>query len=496
MIVREKGFHPNYRNRKILEICLSIIAGLLLGLLIVFDSFLPLSSEFQKLILVIPFVLIIVILFDNLEKLVLVVFALGVPLNLDVSLIVSPYAANTENIRKGLRTLITTTELRISIVTIALLIGYVLWLVSPGGTEHKPVRFYASTTIPALGFIFLSILSVIQATDKQLWFFRVEQLIEVFLVYFYLVNHIQTTHDMQFFMIVFLGGLLAESVLMIIQWITGLNFVFAGIEVSSMGPMRIEGTLGNTGPAAGYLSAMSIIAMAMIWGFQTKNQKRFAAITMVLSIIALISTGSRIGWVGFALTLMAFLLAGQKYGWIKPRALFLITMLAFLIGTSFFGIISERLSTLNDSSAQSRPMMWKLAWNIIQAHPWLGVGAGNYALMTRKYYTPDIGLESEVFDKIVHNAYLGVWAESGTFALLSYVGFLGLAFLSAWSCIRSHSKFVSRLGMGLALAIISLCIQMVTGTFHTRPITLFVWLLVALAASLPNLEKEKTVSLI
>jgi hypothetical protein len=48
---------------------------------------------------------------------------------------------------------------------------------------------------------------------------------------------------------------------------------------------------------------------------------------------------------------------------------------------------------------------------------------------------------------------------------------------------------VSLLGIGLSLAIISLCVQMNTGTFYMRSITLFTWVLIALAASLQNLEQ-------
>jgi O-antigen ligase len=88
----------------------------------------------------------------------------------------------------------------------------------------------------------------------------------------------------------------------------------------------------------------------------------------------------------------------------------------------------------------------------------------------------------------VHNAYLGVWAESGTFALLCYLGIFVAAILKAWSCAKSRSRFISLMGIGVSLAIVSLCIQMNTGTFYMRSITLFTWLLVALAASLQNLE--------
>lgn len=492
MIRRNRFFYTEIDKIKLLKLGLAFIIGLLLGLMVVYTPSLPISPDLQKLVYVFPIVITIIILFNNPEKLILAAIAIGVPLNLDVSLLISPYAKNFENIGRGYRTLIATTELRVSFVTIALIVGYVLWLIAPGGTKRTPVKLFPATTIPALGLIFLSILSVVQATDYQLWFFRVEQLVEVFLVYFYLVNHIKTIQDMKFFIIVALIGLLAESVLMIVQWLTGLTFSVAGLEAMLEGPgRRVGGTLGHTGPAAGYTSTMALISMAMIWGFVKKPNKRLAAICMGLSIIALVSTGSRIGWGAFAVTFLAFLVAAMQKGWINREMLILISLIVVIIGISFFSVISSRFSSsLTDSSAQSRPMMWRLAWNVIKAHPWLGVGAGNYALLTRDYYTFDVGLRAEVYDKIVHNAYLGIWAESGTFALICYLGVLGAAIREAWSCSRSKSPLVSMLGMGFALSIISLCIQMITGTFLMRSITLFLWIMIAVAASLAHINTD------
>ena len=250
---------------------LSILIGLLLGLMVVFAPSLPIPSDFQKLLYIFPFFVTLIIVFDNPEKLILAAIAIGVPLNLDVSLLISPYARNFENISRGYRTLIAITELRVSLVTIALLVGYVLWFVVPGGTKRTPIKLFPATTIPALGLIFFSILSVVQATDIQLWFFRVEQLVEVFLIYFYLANHIKSVQDMKFFLLVALIGLLAESMLMVVQWLTGLTFSVAGFDAMLEGPgRRVGGTLGHTGPAAGYLSGMILIAMAMTWGSKQK----------------------------------------------------------------------------------------------------------------------------------------------------------------------------------------------------------------------------------
>ena len=470
----------------------SFIVGLLLGLMVVFAPSLPIPPDYQKLVYIFPFFITLIIVFNNPEKLILAAIAIGVPLNLDVSILISPYARNFENISRGYRTLIAITELRVSVVTIALLVGYFLWFIAPGGTKRTPIKLFPATTIPALGLIFFSILSVVQAEDIQLWFFRVEQLVEVFLVYFYLVNHLKSVKEMKFFIIVALFGLLAESMLMIVQWLTGLTFSVAGLEAMLEGPgQRVGGTLGHTGPAAGYLSAMIFIAMAMMWGSKQKPHKWLAAICIGLSVIALVSTGSRIGWGAFALTFPAFLIAALRKGWIKWEILVLVALAVMIFGISLSNVIFSRFSSLlTDNSAQARPMMWKLAWNAIKAHPWLGVGAGNYALVTRDYYTYDVGPETEVYDIIVHNAYLGIWAESGIFALLCYIGVMGAAIYEAWSCVRSQSKLFSLLGIAFALAIVSQCIQMITGTFIMRSITLFLWTLIAVSASLPHLNKN------
>jgi O-antigen ligase len=184
-------------------------------------------------------------------------------------------------------------------------------------------------------------------------------------------------------------------------------------------------------------------------------------------------------------------MVGLRRGWLKSEILIWLSIAVLVIGAIFYGAIFARITADDNGSADARLMMWKLAWNMIKAHPWLGVGAGNYALMTRDYYTPDVGSPEAVLDIQVHNAYLNMWAESGIFALLCYLSLMGSAILSAWSCIKSRSHFVSLMGIGLGFAIISLCIQMITGTFHLRSITLFTWSLIALA---PNLQYIAPVS--
>ncbi len=477
--------------RQLSEVILAVTVGGLAGLLLIYSW--RLSFQWQGLLLVFPIGIVLVLFVNDLQKFILAVISVGVPLNLDISLIISPYARNPENLARGHRTLIALTELRLSIVTILVLVGYALWLISSrNSVTRRSVKFFPATTIPALGLIFFSLLSIFQSTDIQLAFFRSIQLIELFLIYFYLANHLRTKEDFRFFLLVSISALFIESTVIIWQAITGISFEIAGIEAYMLGPGRIGGTIGHTGPAAGYLTALGIISLAMIWAFEKPSYKIFSIVTIGLTIIALINTGSRIGWGAFALTVGIFIFIGLKKLWLNHLTMIITVFIILAFGALFYDTIYNRYTADDNGSAEARPMMYRMAWNMIREHPWLGVGVGNYALVTQNYYTPDVGEAKEVIDIQVHNRYLLIWAESGIFALLCYLSFLGAGIIKAGLCIKSKLPFVALLGTGIMLAIISLSIQMLTGTFHVRPITAFVWMLPALAVALERYLLEET----
>jgi O-antigen ligase len=474
--------------RQMFELSMSLLVGLMIGTLVVFSWGLP--SQWQEFIVAIPIALAAVMLVHDLDRLVLAAIAVGVPLNVDVSLLVSRYARNPVNMAKGYRTLVALTEFRISLVMVLLLVGYALWLVRSQDSDRKPARFFAGVTVPALGLVFISIVSVSQARDWQLSFFRIVQFFELFLTYFYLANHLRTIEDMQFFLLVSTGALFAESVLMIVQWMTGLEFIIAGVQAANWGKgvLGVAGTLGNKGAAAGYLSAQGLITCAAMWAFPKRKQRIFAAISFIASAIALVSTGSRIGWGAFAVTIVLYVLVGLLRGLIKPATVVWLTVGLLIVGAAFYRPIYARYTEDDHGSAESRPKMYRLAWNVINAHPWLGVGANNYALVARDYYTVDVGDLGYVIDSVVHNRYLLTWAESGLFGLMFYVGFLVSPIIRAVQCIYGSKCYFTRIiALGSGCGLISLCIQMYTGTFHTRSITLLTWLLPGLLVGLCNL---------
>lgn len=487
LLQKNRSFNHIGSTQPILDSSLAVLIGLLVGLLLVYSW--GLSSSWQGLILVIPAGLVLVMLINDIEKLILTVMAVSVPLNLDISLIISPYARNPYNLAHGHRTIIGITELRLSLVAVLLVAGYAFWIIRSNKSPQKPVQFFAPISIPALGLIFFFILSTFRAGDIQLAMFRVVQFIELFLAYFYLANHVQTTQDFKFFLNISMGAMLAESILMNVQWVTNLEFIIAGVEAVTLGPGRVAGTMGNTGPAAGYMSSHALLTFAMALAATNKSQKIFALITLTSGLIALIGTGSRISWGAFGFVMIIFVTIGLWRGWIKFETLILLITVGLFIGSLFFNTIYARYTEDDGGSAEDRGRMNRLALQIIQANFWFGVGPGNYPLTTKDYYNSSIGHPEGVIDIQVHNAYLGIWGEGGTFALMGYVSVLGAALYKAFSCIRSTDIWISIMGTAVGCAILVVCIGMLTGNFVYRPIMLWVWLLLALAAGINSIQQ-------
>lgn len=494
MIGQEKRIFFNFHSHSLLELSLSVVVGLLLGVLVVIPPYLPLPSDFKQLLLIVPFAITVVILFKNLQKLILFAIAVSIPLNLDFSLLISPYSRGVENMANGL-TIVSLTELRLSFIFVIVAIGYVLWLVDRSKINHQPILFFASTSVPALGMIFVSIISIFYAQDLQLSFFKIAQLVELFLVYFYLANHLRTKNEFQFFVAVLLGAILVESFLMVLQRFTGLEFSIAGItaEIETVS-QRVAGTFGTPDTAGSIVSATMAIACVMIWLFTKNLHKVLAGICLVFGTMAIILTASRAAWISFAIAMIGAVFAGWWRGWLNGKSIILLMVIAIIILAAFYPTIVNRLTEDDRGSAASRPMMFRLAWNVIKSsysNFIFGVGVNNYALVAHNYYTADIGNLGYIIYSSVHNAYLLAWAETGIFGLLLFLVFLANPLLRTWKYIRSNNRYLSLIALGLGLALVEICTQMLVDPFIARPKTNFVWILVAMIAGLNNIEPIK-----
>jgi probable O-glycosylation ligase (exosortase A-associated) len=187
------------------------------------------------------------------------------------------------------------------------------------------------------------------------------------------------------------------------------------------------------------------MGMSLCWYFSrifySRLIKAVGLILMVGSLSTIIMTHSRGG--ALAATAVLLLISLRS----KRRSL-TIAVLALLTFPSVWlvrGTYFDRLATLEDvqseTSAQSRIILARAALHMWQDYPALGVGFGssNEQAILANYLQPG---EESWAGTVVHNTYLQMLVDSGSFAFVIYVallfGSIGYLSVSARRMKRTH----------------------------------------------------------
>jgi putative inorganic carbon (hco3(-)) transporter len=339
-------------------------------------------------------------------------------------------------------------------------------------------------------YLLFCFLSLFGATDITLGLYEIFLVVQVFLLHFYIVNSGNPLDDVILIIRYLLIGLVLEGLLMI-ALAGGLADVVGGgtriedpsvadvtrqinifslrariDENSATGRSRVGGGLGSPNDAAGYLSAVTGVALSVLLTSANRRFKFLAAVALGLGLIALILTFSRGGWVSFLVIvcIVSFLgLRGKRFSWRMPAAVIACLLPAGLV---FSDAIVHRLTADDKGAAHSRVPLMKLATLIIEDHPLFGVGANNFPLAMEPYVTR--GFSGE-FLYTVHNKYLLVWSETGPGALFALLWFLVDIVRRGMRCWRYRDPLVSPVALGLAAGICGQMIHMLVDIFRGYP---------------------------
>jgi len=474
-------------NENLLEIVAALIGGLIVGILLVVAN--NLSSKWQGLILLAVPGFVLIMLIRDLKRFLLAIFFLAVPINLDVSVIVSSLPENIVALR----------ELRVSLVTIVLVFGYALWLIEkPWDAHYSRIRFFPEISWPALSVIVTMFISLLSAKDLQLASFQIIQYIELFLLYFYVANHVRNAEDMSFVIRIILVGVLFESAIMILQWTTGLTFSFAGMDASIYGSghsdmqSRVGGTLDGPNGAGAYLGAHLALAAAYIFGAKENWERWFAAIVLGAGSVAIVATFSRSAWAGLVAAVAVIVSIGIWRRWIRVAHVMASVCVAVAMVGLLYVPISMRLTGDDHGSADSREELKSLAYEVIRANTFIGVGTNNYAYVARNYISPrqnnmDI---TTLSTQPVHNTYLLVFAERGIIGFLVFMVFMVAIFRQTVAPAWTGGRFLSLSAAGLLGAFLTIAVRMYGQHGVGRVVNLYFWLLMALVASLTTMPSQ------
>ena len=209
------------------------------------------------------------------------------------------------------------------------------------------------------------------------------------------------------------------------------------------GALRAFGHFDQPNPFAGYLTTMLPLATCMALSRTNPPAYRgLAALATGLLAVGIGLSQSRGAWLGAAVAATCLLLLWSRSTrrLLIPCGVGAVLLLALAISgalpaaildrlaqtVEYFGVFDVRTVEVSSDNwaVVERMAHWQAGWYMFEAHPWLGVGAGNYAQAYPLYF---VGMWREALGH-AHNYYLNMLAELGIIGGGALLLLLGIAF--------------------------------------------------------------------
>ncbi len=422
-----------------------------------------------------------------------VVLILGLVIAFCLVTLISPASALIGlMILSPLRTLIATEaafQLPIDIGQISFAATLLTWGIHrvARGLPILPIRWTALSSSLVL-FLLVSGLSAWEAVSISAWLNEWLKWIQIFILVLLVVNQsAEISWEWLLFGLVLAG--IANAFIGIYEFFGGSGALHLLINDRFF---RAFGTFGQPNPFAGFMGLLMPLSLMATIGYASRvvfhrssGQKReipillaayYAFSSMVLAAGMLMSW-SRGGWLGLVSSVAVIAIALPKQ---TRRGLLLLVTIGGLIAALWFaGLIPasvvERLATSTQEffafedvrgvdidpanyAVVERLAHWQAGLNMATAHPWVGVGFGNYEIVYPDYRLMNW---SEPLGH-AHNYYLNILAELGIIGLLGYgkvwfttirlswkgrrhpdrlSRFICIGLLGSWAYLAIHSLF-------------------------------------------------------
>jgi len=383
------------------------------------------------------------------------------------------------------------------------------WLAQRASRHHfgnlsVPLRW------PLAAFIGLALFSTLWATSLEASLKELIKWGEVGVLYLFIASEVEKKEVLPIALAMALAGALAAAQ-GIFQAVThsgpaGFLFPLAGHVF-----LRAYGTFEQPNPYAGYLGLTAPLAYGILLGVWSPGAsagkgilrlRRQVVLTVVagaalgLMTVAMLLTLSRGGWMGFAAAaLIVSVLVSRRTAALLTLGIFLGS--AALLLSSFHVLppslvqratnfvpylgdwdITRIVVTPQNFALVERLAHWRAGWLMFMAHPWTGVGFGNYPAAYPLFAMPDWT------DPLghAHNYYLNVLAELGLGGLLAYLALWAAAFRLAWLAVRRSSGVERGIAVGILGVLIHLSVHNLVDNLFVHAMYLQVAMVLGLLA--------------
>lgn len=231
----------------------------------------------------------------------------------------------------------------------------------------------------------------------------------------------------------------------------------------------------------------------------SKGKEKVASATILsLMSIMLILTKTRSVWVGMVIIMIFAVVLVASSPVLKSTYRTLIKknmaiILSWLIVTTALGVvcimsdykeISEHVFDLVEAKSSGRGMLWNYTIGMVNDHPIIGVGIGNWKL--------NIPVHGTVFFQRPHNDFLWIVSESGIVALVSYVLFLGFILRNVFKGIKESQKEEQLFLFGVFLMLAGFCVVSLF-TFPKERVMHLIYFSLGCGAALNGMSKQRNI---
>jgi len=399
---------------------------------------------FTLLGMLFPFALVLI---KNIRRFILGMLIFSIPLNADYNFMYHPSPGGANSFSIGL------TE-----VLLFFLFCHTLFNV----VSHKgsvKFNFFPAISWPALFLLLFYCLSVLNSTDLLWSAFDIFNLLKVFIFFLVIANNIRQKDDVTLLLTALFLGLVFQAVIVGLQSFSGTTHLsilglgesnsMLAFEMETADVSRPGGTVGHCNHLARYIGLLLPLSIILSLVSRSRLMRWFSAIVSIAGIVALISTLTRSSWIGLLASI--FIMVPYMFAWrlmsFRTISKFIAAMLIFAgIIIAFGPVIIGRITSYDLGSARTRITTAKVAWNIIQDHPALGIGINNYGTALEKYWDADDPFTRKA---AVHNTYLLYMAEIGFIGFAVYLWLLIAFFIRIKKAIRGRVRLYSAVAIGI-----------------------------------------------
>jgi O-antigen ligase len=378
----------------------------------------------------------------------------------------------------------TVAGLNISVTTIAILGLYAIWyidLLSQYNPRQKFGRVFLS--YPIVIYLSINLLSSFVATAPRLSYYEAGMLIQMLLLFIYIICTIRTHNDVLFIISVMFAVVIVEGGYLIFQRLSGAIIISDRVFEN-----RIMGHFGSPNVAGSYFALYTPVGFGILLSPVNWRYKVLAALTIMVGSLGLFLTLSRGAWFAFIIAVTLFFTLTTLRGYIHIRVLaglFTVGMIAL----GLFGeVVFDRVFGDDGGAAQGRVPLNELAIDMWSDNVWLGVGANNFIVASDDYITPEY---NQAWFYTVHNKYLLLLTETGPFGLVAFLSFLILSIIRGIRAWLGVDKILSLIALSITCSILGHMMHMMFDIFNNRQPVQYLWTLLALITAIFALVQEK-----